>query len=234
VQIAGVDGCKGGWICITRDLISREISAEVVVSISSLLDRVPRPVVLAIDIPIGLPGMGRRRCEQLAREILGRPRASSVFPAPIRPALVASDREEADTITRSVDGRGVGAQAWGLYFRVREVDQLLTADAMARRFTYEVHPEVSFTAWNGGSAIVESKKSATGMAIRRRLVDSYFGEQACNTVRREQPRSLVADDDINDAFAALWTAARIYSGSARVIPNPPEIDSNGIAMGIWY
>lgn len=234
MQIAGVDGCKGGWICITRDLTSREISSEVVASISSLLDRVPRPVVLAIDIPIGLPETGRRRCEQLARGILGRPRASSVFPAPIRPALVASDRKEADAITRSVDGRGVGAQAWALYFRIRQIDQFLTADATARQLTYEVHPEVSFAAWNGGLAILESKKSANGMAIRRRLIDGYFGEQARNAIRREQSRSLAADDDINDAFAALWTAARIYSGSARVIPDPPDVDSNGIAMGIWY
>jgi predicted RNase H-like nuclease len=166
--------------------------------------------------------------------MLGRPRASSVFPAPIRPALAASDRKQADTITRSVDGRGVGAQAWGLYARIRDVDQLLTRSAGDRRFIYEVHPEVSFTAWNGGSAIVESKKSATGMAIRRRLIDGYFGEQARNTARHKQPRSLVGDDDINDAFAALWTAERIYSGYARVIPDTPEIDANGIAMGIWY
>lgn len=191
-------------------------------------------MVVAIDIPIGLPEIGRRHCEQLARAILGSPRASSVFPAPIRPALIANDRKEADRITRSVDGRGVGAQAWGLYFRIRELDRLLTANATARRFIYEVHPEVSFTAWNGGSAIAEAKKSATGMVIRRRLIDSYFGEEARNAVRREQPRSLVADDDINDAFAALWTAARIHAGSARVIPDPPETDSNGIAMGIWY
>ena len=234
MQVAGVDACKGGWICITRDLVSREISSQVVASISPLLDRVARPAVVAIDIPIGLPETGRRRCEQLARKMLGSPRASSVFPAPIRPALVASSRKEADAITRSVDGRGVGAQAWGLYFRIREVDRILTADATAREITYEVHPEVSFTQWNRGEAVVESKKSATGMAIRRRLIDGYFGEAARNQVRRQQPRSLVADDDINDAFAALWTAARIYSGSARVMPDPPDIDSNGIAMGIWY
>lgn len=234
MQIAGVDGCKGGWLCISRNLVSREVSSEVVASLTSLRAWVARPVVLAIDIPIGLPETGRRQCDELARAMLGSPRASSVFPAPIRPALVASDRNGADAITRSVDGRGVGAQAWALYFRIREVDQLLTADAMARQFTYEVHPEVSFTQWNGGSAVVESKKSATGMAIREQLIDGHFGEEARNAVRHEQPRSLVADDDINDAFAALWTAERISSGSARVIPDPPEIDSIGIEMGIWY
>lgn len=234
MQIAGVDGCRGGWLCIARDLVSGEISSEVFASISSLLDRFPRPVVLAVDIPIGLPEKGPRESDKLARKMLGRPRASSVFPAPIRPALAASNRKEANEITRSVDGRGVGAQAWGLYSRIREVDQILLANPLARRFIHEVHPEVSFMHWNNGSAIIQSKKSGDGTAIRRALIEEHFGEEVHDAVRREQPHSLVAKDDVNDAFAALWTAERIRSGAAQVIPNPPEMDSMGIETGIWY
>jgi predicted RNase H-like nuclease len=234
VLIAGVDGCKGGWLCISKNLLSDEISSEVFPSMATLLVEMVKPIVLAIDIPIGLPDSGSRQCDKLARKMLGSPRASSVFPAPIRPAMKARFRKEADEITRSADGRGVGAQAWGLYTRIREVDEIVLVDPLARRCIYEVHPEVSFMYWNEGSAIVESKKSDEGMAIRTRLIDKHFGEDVRSAVLKQHTQSLVREDDVNDAFAAVWTAERIYSGSVKVIPNPPELDSMGIEMAMWY
>lgn len=233
MKIAGVDGCKGGWFCISKDLLSAEISAEVFPSLESLLKRISRPVVLAIDIPIGLPESGPRSCDVLARKLLGSPRASSVFPAPIRPAIEARNRKEADAITRSVDGRGVGAQAWGLYARIREVDGLVSADRLLRRCIYEVHPELSFMFWNDAAAIVESKKTDAGKSIRERLIDGHFGAELRLSVRQQHSRSLVQDDDVNDAFAALWTAERIISGSVKILPNPPQWDALGIEMVIW-
>ena len=44
----------------------------------------------------------------------------------------------------------------------------------------------------------------------------------------------VADDDINDAFASLWTAERILNGSAKVIPDHPCRDPFGLRMEICY
>jgi len=232
--IAGVDACKGGWIYISSDLASGEVSSDVFSSLESLLDRTPRPIALAIDIPIGMTDSGPRECDKLARAMLGHPRSSSVFPAPIRPALEAKDRKGADEIARSVDGRGVGAQAWGLYPRIREVDGILRGNPLARRFIFEVHPEVSFAAWNGGMPIADPKKLSEGMEKRTKLIDEHFGNEVRNAIRRRHLRNLVADDDINDAFAALWTAERIQSGVAEVIPTPPEIDTLGIEMGMWY
>ena len=234
MQIAGVDGCKGGWICISKDLLSGEISTEVFPSMAGLLKRMPKAVVLAVDIPIGLPDSGPRKCDQLARKLLGSPRASSVFPAPIRPAIEARSREEADEITRSVDGRGVGAQAWGLYARIREVDEIVSTDALARRRIYEVHPELSFMYWNGGIALAESKKTEAGMAVRVRLIDDHFGKDLRQQVRQQHPRSRVHDDDVNDAFAALWTAERILSDSVKIFPDPPQWDALGIEMAMWF
>ncbi len=232
--ICGVDGCKGGWIAISRHLDSSEVVSGIHHSIAQLIEQYPELAVLAIDIPIGLTASGPRECDILARRMLGRPRASSVFPAPIRPALAATNRKEADEISRSVDGRGVGAQAFNLYFRIREVDEILRSDARARRHIYEVHPELCFMAWNEGHPISESKKSHRGSGIRRKLMQSHFGKHAFSSVRRQYPRSAAADDDICDAFAALWTAERIHPGTAQVIPNPPAIDPLGIRMGMWY
>ena len=88
-------------------------------------------------------------------------------------------------------------------------------------------------AWNGGSPVVESKKSFQGMRIRFELVTLHFGEGSPEAIRQKYPSSQVADDDINDAFAALWTAQRISLGTAEVIPDPPEIGPVGLRMGVW-
>jgi DNA polymerase III epsilon subunit-like protein len=44
----------------------------------------------------------------------------------------------------------------------------------------------------------------------------------------------VSNHDINDAFAVLWSAERIYRREAEVIPAGIESDSVGLRMGIWY
>ena len=87
-RIAGVDGCRGGWLCITKDTETGEVTAEVFNSARELFSQDPSPAVLTIDMPIGLPERGSRRCDVEARFVLG-PRGRSVFPAPIRPALEA-------------------------------------------------------------------------------------------------------------------------------------------------
>ena len=39
-------------------------------------------------------------------------------------------------------------------------------------------------------------------------------------------------DDLNDAFAALWTARRIATGTARVLSSQ-SIDKYGLRMEMW-
>ncbi len=128
----------------------------------------------------------------------------------------------------------MGAQAFGLYPRIREIDEIIRSDKRACGYIREAHPELCFMAWNDGKPIRESKKSHEGVRIRLGLVRSHFCETVVDAVRQRYAPSVVADDDIYDAFAALWTAERIHLGIAKVIPDPPEIDAFGIPMGIWY
>src|SRR5437879_2446890 len=107
VPAVGVDGCRGGWVCVTR-LGHGAPQILVVDCFASVLDRWP-DAVIAVDMPIGLPRAGSRACDGLARSRLGR-RRSSVFPAPVRPALHARTNAEASALHRAVDGRGVSAQ----------------------------------------------------------------------------------------------------------------------------
>ena len=95
MRAAGADGCPKGWICVSRELGGGPISSTCFRTAAELLGQRPVPKVLGIDIPIGLPSKGPRECDREARRLLGRPRAASVFPAPIRPLLRARSWEEA-------------------------------------------------------------------------------------------------------------------------------------------
>jgi predicted RNase H-like nuclease len=232
--IAGADGCRSGWIRAARETATGALRFDLVERAERLLAQAPRPALLAIDIPIGLTEAGPRACDVEARRLLGSPRRSSVFPAPVRPALAAASREEASRLTASVDGRRVGAQAWGIYPKIREVDALLRAHPEARRRMREVHPELAFWAWAGGRAMRAGKRSPEGRRERLRLVEAWLGRRPLREARARFARSEVADDDLLDALAALWTAARIHAGRARTVPAEPPRDAEGLRMKIVY
>jgi predicted RNase H-like nuclease len=191
------------------------------------------PELIAIDIPIGLADSCGRECDAAARRMLRR-RACCVFSAPIRPVLRAENHGEANRIRFKAEGKKMSAQAWGIVKKVRQVDQALSAMPALQVCAREVHPEVCFMAWNGGTAMSERKKSPTGKAARKRLVETHFGAGAFDKVRASYARRAVADDDINDAFAALWTAERILKNCAKFIPEQVSYDSLGLRMEMWY
>jgi predicted RNase H-like nuclease len=54
VFVAGIDGCRGGWIAFKVDLTSLDISVELIDLPSILRNKPDDLTLLAIDIPIGL------------------------------------------------------------------------------------------------------------------------------------------------------------------------------------
>lgn len=194
------------------------------------------PGIVAIDVPIGLPESGLRECDKLAREMLGRPRRNSVFPVPIRAALDTESREEASEITEAVDERRVSCQSFSIYKKIAEVDGLLRSSSALRKRVFEVHPEVCFWAWNGEVPMKNGKKSEAGLRERRRLVVAEFGTRGQRVIEglRENPKKDVGDDDILDAFAALWTAKRINPKRSVVLPSKRIIDQSGLPLRIVY
>lgn len=229
--IAGVDGCKFGWLCITEEVDTGKIDSKVYRTARDLFTQTPEPILYAIDIPIGLNEAGPRLCDIQARQLLGN-RRSSVFPAPIRPALNAGNRTEADAIRRKIESCGVSSQSFGIYHKVAEVDEILTSSPNTA--IKEVHPELCFWAWNNQKAMSSSKKKIKGRFERHRLVAEHFGEEPIEMVRKRHLVKDVAHDDIYDAFAALWTAKRIHKKIARRIPESVIVDKKGLSMEMWY
>ena len=231
MQALGIDGCRAGWLYVSKDLDTGALRGGILRQIGDLLAFDPREVVVGIDIPIGLPDSGARACELQARRLLGRPRASSVFPVPVRQVLVARSRLLACSISQRIDGRRINHQTWNIIPKIREVDRFLGVHPVYRARIHEVHPELSFQRWNGGLAMEHSKKTAQGRLERQRLVDSLFGEP-CDVARAGVPRGGWALDDYLDACAVLWTACRIARSVAVTIPEKPQRDGLGLQMRI--
>ena len=157
-HIAGLDGCKKGWIALCQRLNESTIESRVVTGIEELFAAIDDLVVVAIDIPIGLTDSGPRACDVIARREIG-PRASSVFPAPIRAVIEAPTYDDANRISRERQNRGISKQSFAICPKIRSIDEALRSNPAIRDRVYEVHPEVSFRAWNAGAPMMHPTRT---------------------------------------------------------------------------
>jgi len=231
VLTLGIDGCRAGWLYVARNVEKGDCRAGILTRIDGLLDLVPVPAIVAIDIPIGLLDSGPRLCDLEARKVLGRPRSSSVFPAPVRRILGAATYAEACAVGRAADGRAINRETWNIIPKIREVDGFLRAHPEYRGMVYETHPELCFWRWNGGKGMNHAKRTPQGRAEREALVVSVFGAEV-EAARASLPRAGWANDDLLDAFATLWTATRILAGTHVTLPARPPVDRRGLRMEI--
>lgn len=233
--VAGVDGCRGGWAVALLDPQCGTVALAVVGRLQELMAYTPGPGTVAVDMPIGLPercGPGGRGPERLVRPLLGA-RQSSVFSIPSRAAVEAADyrlaREAA--LATSDPPRSVAKQAYCLFPKILELDALLRAGPPVR--IVECHPEVSFRMMKG-APLVQPKRAGgsvwpPGLDERRALLAAQGLDLA------GLPRTLpgAGEDDLVDACAAAWTAARVAAGTALCHPPQPERDRHGLEMAIW-
>lgn len=226
-EIVGVDGCTDGWVFVVE--ADGQLNAGVAPDMQSLLSDLADDAIVAIDVPIGLPDSGPRNCDLEARRLLGVPRGSSVFPAPVRACLGAATYSDACAAHVSADGRRMSQQAFGILRKIREVDELLSGDPRLQDRVREVHPELCFAMWNKGTPMLHRKSRRPGRFEREALIDSlWLGER--ERLRRVLCGHRYKADDLNDAFAALWTARRIRNHEAAVLPVSPPADIRGLRM----
>lgn len=248
--IAGVDGCKRGWIAAVLRPGS-EPEAIVHPTFATLLESLPDDAVVAIDMPIGLPervGPGGRGPERLVRPHLG-PRQSSVFSVPSRAAVHAEDvaftpladwyaaHRRASVVARATSDppRAISIQAFALFGKIREIDALLIARPDLRERVIESHPEVAFWRLNAEAPMSLPKKiggsvNEPGMIERRELLARHGVPRAF--LDRPPPPGTGADDFL-DAVAMLMVAGRFARGEAISFPDPPDRDAHGIPIAIW-
>ncbi|MFI1308061.1 DUF429 domain-containing protein [Streptomyces sioyaensis] len=228
VTVLGVDACPAGWLAVgLHD--GRFAEARAVTTLLSLLAGAAAGsvAVVAVDMPLGLLDAGWRRADTEAAALLG-PRRGSVFRVPPRAVWQEEEYDDARRRCRELTGAGLSRQTWGLARKLREANACLTEPGGDRLF--EVHPEVSFRALAGGTALLPRKKSWAGQMARRALLADagIVLPDDLGDAGRTPP------DDVLDAAAAAWTADRIARGRARPLPDPPERTAGGCPVAIWY
>jgi predicted RNase H-like nuclease len=233
--LAGVDGCRAGWIAAFVQSDGSEARVEIFTRFADVLACGAR--VIAVDMPIGLPRRSEERAaERLVRPLIGA-RQSSVFSVPSRKAVHAADYREACRVAAATSDppRKVSRQLFHLAPKIREIDECLRADAKRAEEVYEVHPEVAFWRLNGNRALGEPKKikgrlHPAGVALRQRIL--LMAGLSKPIVEGAVPRG-AAQDDLLDALACAAIARRIYRGEAEPFPDPPPRDDHNLRMAIW-
>lgn len=239
IWLAGVDGCRAGWVVAFVRPDGDETQIRVVRRFADILGAPEHPAVVAIDMPIGLPertGTGGRAAENAIRPLLGA-RQSAVFSVPSRAALVQPDYRAACAValTTSEPPRKISKQLFMIAPKIREVDACLCGDPVVAARVFEVHPELAFWRLNGERPLTEPKKIKgrpyePGLARRRNLL---VAAGLPRDVVLSAPPPGAAPDDLLDALACAAITRRILAGIAKPFPDPPPVDRYGLRMAIW-
>jgi predicted RNase H-like nuclease len=238
MRVTGVDACKRGWVAVTLEAASPPALAAVRMheSLPGALDDGPGSTparIVGIDMPLGLLDSGWRDADRIARSLLG-PRRSSVFAIPPRPVWAQASYQAANQRCRELTGQGFSIQAWGLRPKLLEANEYLQTCGHPM---YEVHPELAFGAM-AGAPLPYSKHTAPGRDLRRELLAAagiilpVAAARVAPAVAPRVPAPPVTDT--LDAAAVAWSAWRIATGEAVVLPDPPQLGSQGREITIRY
>ena len=238
MHVTGLDACRRGWVAVSLDGAERAgVAARLQVeavrvhqTLAGALDGSEARVV-GIDMPLGLLESGWREADRAARALLG-PRRSSVFAIPPRAVWEQASYQAASQRCRELTGQGLSIQAWGLRARLLEADRYRGSCPQP---LYEVHPELAFRAM-AGAPLEHSKHTPQGRELRRDLL-SRAGIALPPPPRASIPRASIPRapvTDTLDAAAVAWSAWRIATGRAVVIPARPQRDELGLQIAIRY
>jgi predicted RNase H-like nuclease len=142
--VVGADACPAGWLATT--LNDGTVTVDTYGQFEQVRDSHTDADRILVDIPIGLPSDGRRRCDTLAKDLLGC-RGMSVFYTPSESAIQYEDYEDAKEEHEEDIAHGLIMQAHNLRDKIREVRAVVgdDYDGLVR----ESHPELCFAALNG-------------------------------------------------------------------------------------
>jgi len=202
----------------------RFASAFFATSIAQVLSRSEGARAIAVDMPIGGEPDRFRRVDLEARRLLGR-RWPSIFEVPPLRVLRQERFEEAAALCRRLTGKALSQQCFALRERILET----TAAADQDPRLLEAHPELSFYALNGDRPAAAAKKSWNGLQQRRTLL-AGAGLHVPDDLGEAGERAHA--DDVLDAAAVAWTAARYVRGEAIALP-PEFVGASGRRLTIW-
>ena len=223
--VFGIDGCKYGWL-VAQLQGNKNISFWLIESLDNINDINKKSSVIGIDIPLELHGKGTRMAEKEARVFLGS-RASTIFSPPAIKTLNAKTYEDACRINYKEEGKKISKQTWYILNKIKEARKIYL-DKASNKKLFEIHPELSFMAMNNMKVLSDSKKTIEGRKKRLKLINIYYPHFNFSQVREKFLRKDVADDDILDVIAVLWSTQKIIDNIASYVPKKPETPKSKI------
>ena len=214
----GIDGCKSGWV--VAELKDKSIFFYLIDNLNQINNITKGNANIGIDIPLELAPKGERMAEKEARNFLGT-RASTIFSPPAIKALCATNYFDACKINFEESGKKISKQTWYIFNKIKEAREIYL-DKNSNKSLYEIHPELSFMAMNDMSVIKDSKKTIEGRKKRLMLITKFYPSFDFQLIRDKFLRKHVADDDILDAIAVLWSTQKLIDNMASYVPKFPE------------
>lgn len=237
MNVAGVDGCRGGWVVVTGDG-GPPMEWDVVLTWDAFIQARPEVgLTVGMDMPIGLPETPPRTCDVEARRLLAEAR-SSLFPVCSRFVLEADEHREACARAVSRGESKPSIQLWNLRSKIFEVERQLELAQSKHISVNEVHPELAFRLLAKGKGIaLEPKKAASGRQQRICLLEGLWPEWSFEQFLRQRLKGEGRPGrapliDLLDACIAYQAATRIAQGVAEPL-GLGERDGRGIPMTIW-
>ena len=218
-EIFGIDGCRFGWV-VAEEKTKGDLSIQLIESLNYLESVISKKAIAGIDIPLAIHEKGFRMADAEARVLL-KSRASTIFSAPAKETLLSDNYNDACAINESICGKKISKQSWFLFSKIKEA-RTIFCQAHKKIKLYEVHPELSFMAMNDMRVIELGKKTDEGFKMRHKLVKKLFSKFDFEQTRANFKRCDVADDDILDAIAVLWSTQKIVANMASYVPKKPE------------
>ena len=218
-DIFGIDGCRFGWV-VAEERTKGDLSIRLIEDLSDLESISSQKAIAGIDIPLAIHKKGFRMADAEARTLL-KSRASTIFSAPALETLHSDDYTTACEINESICGKKISKQSWFLFSKIKEA-RTIFCHAHKKIKLYEVHPELSFMAMNDMKVIELGKKTNEGFKMRYKLVKMLFPKFDFEKIRANFKRGDVANDDILDAIAVLWSTQKIIANMAYYVPKKPE------------
>jgi 8-oxo-dGTP diphosphatase len=230
--VAGIDGCKKGWIMIKSS--NGNYSFGVYKNIFDMvadnedLDRV------LIDMPIGLSSKKNQRTVERKLRIELKNRASTVFNPPCREAVYQKDYDSARLKNIKIEGKSLSIQSYNITNKIKELDVLL---AVNHKFEIiESHPELCFKYLNNGEVVLTKKSKKNGLEERKNILFRYDKKlkYLFNLAENNSLRKDVARDDIADAICLCLVNKLGNKNDLSFIEDDYKVDEKGIKMRIAY
>jgi predicted RNase H-like nuclease len=191
VTFIGIDGIPKGWVAVylRDDGQQRFARAD---RLAKLLDVPFRRAM--IDIPIGLPKRGYRRCDTEARKLV----LERVFLGARQGVWRFATLDEANAHYWSEEGKGRGISMQ--LFNIRDKLQEANEKPLPPR-VFEAHPELFF--WRITGHLLENKKTESGRNQRIAILKQHGLGIVTEWLTQRRGKGIGRDDLIDACACAL-------------------------------